>query len=84
MLTECSKLGFVAVAVAWKHELQFPIVLKEIVSNQEFCTAVNAPISHEAMQTVADHVGRTLGQLRWASSICHLIAGSCHLRHRTL
>jgi len=84
MLTECSKLGFVAEVVAWKYELQFPIVLKEIVSNQEFCKAVNAPISHEAMQTVADHVGRTLGQLRWASSICHLIASSCHLRHWAL
>ena len=74
LLTECSKLGFVAEAVAWKHELQFPIVLKEIVSNQEFCTAVNAPISHEAMQTVADHVGRTLGQTE--AGVIHLSLNS--------
>ena len=62
LLTECSKLGFVAEAVAWKHGIPSPMPLKEIVSNQEFCVAVNAPINHEAMQIVADHVGKTLGQ----------------------
>ena len=60
LLTECSKLRFVAEAVAWKQELPSPMPVKEIVSNQEFCMAVGSPINHEAMQTVADHAGKTL------------------------
>ena len=74
LLTECSKLGFVAEAMAWKHELPFPMVLKEIVSNQEFCMAVGSPINHEAMQTVADHAGKTLE--RTEAGVIHLSLNS--------
>ena len=61
LLSECSKLGFVAEAVAWQQGLPSPMPLKEIVFNHEFCIAVGSPINHEAMQPVADHVGRPLG-----------------------
>ena len=60
LLTECSWLGFVAEALAWKHELPSPMPLKEIVSNQQFRVAVDSPIDHEKMQTVADHAGKSL------------------------
>ena len=60
MLTACSKLGFVAEAVAWKNELPSPMPVKEIVSDQKFSVAVGSPINHEATQTLADHAGRTL------------------------
>ena len=60
LLTECSKLGFVAEAVAWKHALPSPMPVKEIVSDQEFGMAVGSPIDHEATQILADHAGRTL------------------------
>ena len=69
LLTECSKLGFVAEAVAREHELPFPMPLKEIVFNQKFSMAVGAPINPEAMQTLADHAGRTLAETE-AGVIC--------------
>ena len=69
LLTECSKLGFVAEAVAWKHELPSPMPVKEIVFNQKFSMAVGSPIDHEEMQTLADHAGRTLGETE-AGVIC--------------
>ena len=69
LLTECSKLGFVAEAVARKHELPCPMPLKEIVFNQKFSMAVGSPIDHEEMQTLADHAGRTLGETE-AGVIC--------------
>ena len=69
LLTECSTLGFVAEAVARKHELPFPMPVKEIVFNQKFSMAVGSPIHHEAMQTLADLAGRTLVETE-AGVIC--------------
>ena len=60
LLTECSGLGFVAESVTWKHELPSPIPLQEIVSNPQFRAAVDSPIDHDQMQTMADHVGKSL------------------------
>ena len=63
MFTECSRLGFVAEALAWKHEIPSPMPLQEIVSNQQFRAAVDSPIDHEKMQTVANYAGRTLEEI---------------------
>ncbi|MFC1935899.1 RNA polymerase sigma factor RpoD [Chloroflexota bacterium] len=69
LLTECSVLGFVAEAMARKHELPFPMPVMEIVFNQKFSMAVSSPINHETMQILADLGGRTLGELE-AGVIC--------------
>jgi RNA polymerase primary sigma factor len=63
LFTECSRLGFVAEALAWKHEFPSPMPLQEIVSNQQFRAAVDSPIDHEQLQVVADHAGRTLEEI---------------------
>lgn len=60
LLAECSGLGFVAETVTWKHELPSPIPLKEIVCNPQFRAAVDSAIDHDRMQTMADHVGKSL------------------------
>ena len=60
LLAECSQLGFVAEAVAWKQELSLPISLSEMVHNQQFRAVVDVAIDHQKMQVLADHVGRSL------------------------
>ena len=69
LFTECSRLGFVAEALAWKHEFPSPMPLQEIVSNQQFRAAVDSPIDHEKMQTIANHAGKTLEEIE-AGVIC--------------
>ena len=69
LLAECSKLGFVAEALAWKHEFPSPMPLQEIVSNQQFRAAVDSPTNHEEMQTIANHAGKTLEEIE-AGVIC--------------
>ena len=59
LFTECSRLGFVAEALAWEQELPSPMPLQEILSNQQFRTAVDSPIDGDKMQVMADHTGRT-------------------------
>jgi len=69
LLAECSRLGFVAEALAWKHEIPSPMPLKEIVSNQNFRAAVDSPIDHEELQTIANHAGKTVEEIQ-AGVIC--------------
>jgi RNA polymerase primary sigma factor len=58
LLAECSRLGFVAEALAWDQELPSPMPLQEIVSNQQFRAVVDSPIDHEKMLGMAEHAGR--------------------------
>ena len=69
LFTECSRLGFVAEGLAWKHEFPSPMPLQEIVSNQQFRAAVDSPIDHEKMQPMANHAGKTLEEIE-AGVIC--------------
>ena len=63
LLTECSKLGIVEKAIAWKNELPFPISLQGIVNDPEVRTAIDSPIDHEKMQIAADHEGISLEEI---------------------
>jgi RNA polymerase primary sigma factor len=69
LFTECSRLGFVVEALAWKHELSSPVPLQEIVSNPQLRAAVDSPIDQEKMQTMANHAGKTLEEIE-AGIIC--------------
>ncbi len=60
LLRESGRLAYIEKALVWKHDLPYPLPLKEVTSNPEFRAAVDSPIDHEKMQEVADHAGRTL------------------------
>jgi len=91
LFTECSRLGFVAEALAWKHEFPYPMPLQEIVSNQQFRAAVDSTIDHEQMQIVANHAGRTLEEIETGviclslnsrllpPEVLHIVEESCTL-----
>ncbi len=60
LLRESGRLAYIEKALSWKHNLPYPLPLKEVASNQDFRAAVDSPIDHEKMQEVADHAGKTL------------------------
>jgi RNA polymerase primary sigma factor len=63
LLTECSKLGIVERAIAWKNELPYPISLQGIVNDPEVRIAIDSAIDHEKMQIAADHEGISLEEI---------------------
>jgi len=63
LLLECSKLGFVTDAIAWKTGLSNPVSLKETATSPQVRGILDAPIDHEKMQELADHVNKTLAEI---------------------
>ncbi|MDO8751774.1 MAG: RNA polymerase sigma factor RpoD [Dehalococcoidia bacterium] len=82
LLTECSRLEYVAEVVAWKSELAWPISLQTIVNDPQFRAIVDAAIDHEKMQVLADHAGKTLEEIE--KGVIHLSLTSRLLPPETL
>ena len=63
LLEECSSLGFVAEAIAWKNELPLPVTLTTLVTDTQIRTNIDGALYHEKLQVLADEIGKSLEEL---------------------